>query len=343
MREARIEVFGRVQGVGFRRNVKKIADNLGLRGIVMNLGNGGALINVQGDRKIIEEFAQKIRGNPGFARVEDADIIWSDVVNKYDGFRILSESNIIFDKLKSILNLFKRAFIKRAKIARIPKHIVIIPDGNRRWARHRNLEPHFGHYKSGSYISMESLLKEARKLGVKCFSIWGFSTENWKRSKEEREAIFDLIYGAIERFRKDARNDKIRFKHIGRKDRLPRKLINALEKIEKETKDNNDFVVQLCLDYGGKDEIVRAVNKILKSGKKEIDENEFSAYLDSVGADDPDLIIRTGGEKRLSGFMPFQSVYSELFFSDLYFPEFGALELRKIFQEYGNRFRRYGE
>lgn len=342
MKEARIEMQGRVQGVGFRSNIKKFADNSGLKGIVMNLGKGSVLINAQGNEKKINEFVEWLKTSPGFSKVEELSIVWSDVINKYNGFEIFSERNLIFDKLSGFLNLIRGIFERGAKIDKVPEHIAIIPDGNRRWARNRNLEPHFGHYKAGSYANMESLLKEAKKLGIKRVSIWGFSTENWKRSKEERDAIFDLIFGAVERFREDAEKNKIGFRHIGRKDRLPKKLINALDRIEKQTKEHNEFIVQLCLDYGGRDEIVRAVNKILKSGKKEIDENSFSEYLDSAGADDPDLIIRTGGEKRLSGFMPFQSTYAELYFSELYFPEFGALELRKVVRGYGKRIRRFG-
>jgi len=129
---------------------------------------------------------------------------------------------------------------------------------------------------------------------------------------------------------------------LGRKDRLPRKLVKALRKLEEETHDYSDFNVQLCLDYGGRDEIIRAVNKMLKSGVKKVDEKMFSDNLDSAGIPDPDLIIRTSGEKRLSGLLPFQSVYAELYFSDSYFPDFDALELRKAVKSFGNRVRRFG-
>ena len=342
MKEARIEVYGRVQGVGFRRKINKFANILRLKGSVLNLSNGGILIVVQGSERSINDMVLWLKKSPGFSKVESVDVNWNGIAKKYKEFRIMREGNFIFDTLKGSFNLFRRVFFRDEKIENIPRHVVIIPDGNRRWARYRGLEPHFGHYKAGSYVSIESLFKEAKKLGVGCISIWGFSTENWKRNVEERKALFDLILNGIARFRKDAGENKIRFRHVGRKDRLPKKLISALERLEHETSEYNDFTVQLCLDYGGRDEIVRAVNKILKSGKKEIGEEEFGDFLDTKGVSDPDLIIRTSGEKRISGMMPFQAAYAELYFSKIFFPEFGAQELRLAVKEYSKRCRRFG-
>jgi undecaprenyl diphosphate synthase len=151
-------------------------------------------------------------------------------------------------------------------------------------------------------------------LGVKYLSVWGFSTENWKRDKKERDALFDIILKDIQSFRKDEEKNKIRMIHYGRKDRIPEALRKEIEMLEKETGKNTKITLILCIDYGGRDEIVRAVNKILKSGKKEVNEKEFSEYLDTKGIREPDLVIRTAGELRTSGFMPFQSAYAELYF-----------------------------
>ena len=119
-------------------------------------------------------------------------------------------------------------------------------------------------------------------------------------------------------------------------------MIDEIEKLEDETKKFDSFNVNLCLDYGGRDEIVRVMNKILKSGKKEINENDFAEYLDSAGIPEPDLIIRTSGENRTSGFMPFQAAYAELYFADVHFPDFDAGELKKAISEFGKRKRRFG-
>lgn len=224
----------------------------------------------------------------------------------------------------------------------MPMHVSIIPDGNRRWAREKGLVASEGHRKSGSYEHIRVLFDEARRLGIKYLSFWGFSTENWKREKKEIEEIFRLVLKAIEQWRDDAHENKIRFRHFGRKDRLPKNLVSEIEKLEKETEKYSDFNVCICLDYGGRDEIVRAVNKILGSGMKKIDEKEFAKYLDSFDVPDPDLIIRTSAEYRTSGFMPFQSAYSEWYFADVHFPDFDACELRKSVEEFSKRKRNLG-
>ncbi|MEM4271472.1 MAG: polyprenyl diphosphate synthase [Candidatus Pacearchaeota archaeon] len=227
---------------------------------------------------------------------------------------------------------------------RVPLHIAVIPDGNRRWAKEQGFVASKGYSRGGDYEHLKSLVNEARRLGTKYFSFWGFSTENWARGESEKNEIFKLVLRNIEKFRKDALENNLRFRHIGRKDRLPENILSELEKLEKETEKFSDFNVLLCLDYGGRDEIVRAVRKIIseKISLSEINEKKFSSYLDTKDIPDVDLIIRTAGEKRLSGFMPFQSTYSELYFSEKFFPEFGADDLRKAIEEYGKRKRNFG-
>lgn len=344
MKEARIEVKGRVQGIHFRKKIKYYAESVGIKGSVMNLADGRVLIIAQGERDQINGFIDWLRDSPGFSKVEDLDAAWNEIDNSSDDFKIIREGNFFVDKLKSMARLLKRFIGLKGdqNLGSIPKHVAVIPDGNRRWAKFRGLAPQFGHYRAGSYSNIESLLKEAKRIGVKYISIWGFSTENWRRSKTEKKAIFDLLLGGVERFMKFAKENKMRFRHIGRKDRLPKNLIKALERLEKETKVYTDFEVLLCLDYGGRDEIIRAVNKMLNKKIKKINEEKFSEYLDTNESADPDLVIRTSGEHRLSGFMPFQAVYAEIYFSNVYFPDFGIEELRKAIAEYGRRQRRFG-
>jgi len=225
---------------------------------------------------------------------------------------------------------------------KIPLHVAIIPDGNRRWARKKGLISTVGHEKSTKYENIISLFDEAKKLKIKYVSIWGFSTENWKRSKTEIKIIFQLILKVLKKLEKDAHKNKIRFRFFGRRDRIPKNLLSELKKLEKETKKYKDFNVQFFFDYGGRDEIIRAINKILNDKKKKIDEKSFEMYLDSSGIPGPDLIIRTSGEKRISGFMPFQSAYAELYFLEKNFPDFGKKDLRKAINEFGKRKRRFG-
>ncbi len=342
MEEVEINVFGRVQGIGFRQTAKQIADELGLKGYVLNQDDGSVTIVAQGKKEELNNFISQIRASPGFSNIEGMSYNFREAKEKYPDFEIMKEGGFISDQLNSFVNLGKQIVGIKKGSGKIPNHVAIIPDGNRRWAREQGKEPSFGHYTAGSYEHLMSIFKEAQKMKIKYLSIWGFSTENWNRNSAEIKAIFDMIFENVDNFRKDAHKDKIRFRHFGRKDRLPAKLADALENLEEETKNYDDFNVQICLDYGGRDEIIRAVNKMIKSGVKKINEKEFSSYLDTRGIPDVDLIIRTAGEKRISGLMPYQGVYAELYFCNKYFPDFGARDLRKAIKSFGKRVRRFG-
>lgn len=344
MKQLELEIYGRVQGIRFRSKIRKFANLNMIKGFVMNRDDGSMLLVAQGKDENLQNLISWINSNPGLSKIENLDEKWKEMNETYDDFRIISEENFFVDKTKSIWNLMKYYLVnKGGAVDKIPAHIAIIPDGNRRWAKQRGLSGRFGHYKASSYNNLESLFNEARNLGAKYVSIWAFSTENWSRDKNEIKAIFDVVIGGVDRFLKDATKNKIRFRHFGRKDRIPKELASKLEKLEKETEIYSDFNVQLCLDYGGRDELLRAVNSILKSDRKKVEEKEFSEFLDTKEVPDVDLVIRTSGEHRTSGFMPFQSVYAELYFADVFFPEFDAEELRKAIEEYSRRQRRFGK
>ncbi len=338
--EVEIELSGRVQGVNVRNMVKKYADSLNLRGYAMNRKEGSVLIIAQGESEKLHNLILWIKNSPGLSKVEDINYFWKKPLARYSAFDVIREDNYMIDKAKSLVNLGKSLIINNKK--NVPGHVLIIPDGNRRWARERGLSASFGHYTSASNERIMELFLEAKRLGVKYLSLWGFSTENWKRDEKEIKAIFNLILKKIDKLKEEAHKHRIRFKHLGRKDRLPRDLMKKLKELERETENYNDLNVQLLLDYGGRDEIIRAVNKILNAKIRKIDESIFISYLDSKDIPDPDLIIRTSGEQRTSGAMPFQATYSELYFADVYFPEFGAEELRKAIRSFSERVRRFG-
>jgi len=233
--------------------------------------------------------------------------------------------------------------MNQTKEKSIPIHVALIPDGNRRWAKSKGLKASYGHIKGGDYEHLKNLILESKRLGVKYLSMWAFSTENWSRPEAEREVIFKLILGLIRKLREDVLKHKIRLRFIGRRDRLPKVVISELLDLEKETKNSKDFNIVLCLDYGGRDEILRAINKVIKSRIKKIDEKKFSKFLDTSEIPDVDLIIRTAGEKRASGFMPFQAVYSEFYFSKLYFPDFDKRELGRAVKDFEKRKRNFGK
>ncbi len=221
---------------------------------------------------------------------------------------------------------------------KIPNHVAIIADGNRRWAKERNLPAFEGHRRG--FENIKVLSKKAKALGIKVITFWVFSTENWKRATDEVGYLMNLAERVIDSQIKDAKEEETRIVHIGRKDRLPEKLRIKMEKAENETKQFTKYYFVMALDYGGHDEIERAVKKM-----KDVQTEKIDDYLDThiLPYPNPDLIIRTSGEERLSGFMTWQSAYSEYSFSPLYFPDFGPEALEKSILEYGERKRRFGK
>ncbi|MEK6899256.1 MAG: polyprenyl diphosphate synthase [Nanoarchaeota archaeon] len=336
--ELKIDIFGRVQGVGFRQFVKKVADSFGIGGFVRNRQDGSVFVVAQGSRKELQKFLVEVQKGPLFSKISGFSYAWRKKSNSYNEFLIAVDSGFIKDQKSSFTNL-GRFFLQRKNL---PLHVAIIPDGNRRWAKEKGFLSSKGHEKAIEEDNLMALFKEARELGVKYVSLWGFSTENWKRDKEEVDYLFDLFRKNIEQIKVSFMKEKIRFRHLGRKDRLPRDIISSVEELERETRDFSDFNVQFCLDYGGRDELARAINKMLKSGIGEIDESKISSFLDTDEIPDPDLIIRTSGEQRTSGFMPFQGAYAELYFSELYFPDFGPTQLKEAVEEFVRRKRNFG-
>lgn len=225
----------------------------------------------------------------------------------------------------------------------VPQHVVIIPDGNRRWAKKHGLEPIDGH-KKGLDSAMQ-VVRGSRNLGVKVLTLWGFSTENWQRSKREVGYLMRIYTVFFKKHLQELVREEVRFKWLGRRDRVPAKLREVLEKVEKATAKNNKYFLNICIDYGGHDEIVRAVKKVLKRGVKasQLTEEMITKNLDTAGVPDPDLLIRTSGEKRTSGILPWQTAYTELFFSKLFFPDFSMVELKRALADYSQRQRRYGQ
>lgn len=233
-----------------------------------------------------------------------------------------------------------------------PKHVAIIPDGNRRWAKEKGRPAIEGH-RYAAQTTFPNLVNELARLGIKYFTFWALSTENLTgRSKAELNNLFSLMRYFLKNKLKEFKKKEIKFKAIGNLAKLPEDLQKEILKITKDTEGNKKMTVILGLNYGGRDEIIRSISKIKDSAfvktsvgkqKSRITKEMISENLDTAGIPDPDLIIRTGGEKRLSGFMLWQNEYSELYFSDLYFPDFSAKELEKSIKNYSQRQRRFGK
>jgi len=215
----------------------------------------------------------------------------------------------------------------------IPTHIAIIMDGNRRWAKEHHLSPLTGHQKVADEV-LEPLVEHAAKRGVKFITFWAFSTENWKRNKAEVEGIMRIFRYVIRKRWARLHEKGVRVRVIGDLSKFAPDIQQSLHDVMEQTKNNKKITAVFALNYGGRDEIRRAVQK---SG------NSFEEYLDTMGIPDPDMIIRTSGEQRLSGFLPWQGVYSELYFPKFHMPDFTPKRLDEALEEYASRKRRYGK
>lgn len=227
---------------------------------------------------------------------------------------------------------------------KLPQHVAIIMDGNRRWARKAGLAAIGGH----NYVVdevIEPIVDRCIELGISYITLWVFSTENFNRDKREVKGLMKLFRKALGRKVEDLYKKGAKLKMIGDLSRFPNDIEDMARDWMEISKDNMKITVTFALNYGGRDEIVRAAQKIVSQNNgenKKIDEAQFSLHLDTVGMPDVDLLIRPGGEKRLSGFMMWQSVYAELYFTDVLMPEFTIEEFDKALVEYGRRDRRFG-
>ncbi|MCD6410691.1 isoprenyl transferase [bacterium] len=226
----------------------------------------------------------------------------------------------------------------------IPQHLGIIIDGNRRWAKKRNLPTFFGHKKG--LDNLRKISSYAFKKGVRYLTIFAFSTENWKRDKKEVDYLMRLLKNAFsKKYIEELTENEVKVNFIGQIKRLPKELQQKIKEVENITKRNKKHVFNIALSYGGRADIVEAVKKIVKKriDVKEIDEELFSKFLWTRGMPDPDLVIRTGDEKRVSNFLIWQMAYSELYFSKKFWPEFSKKDLDNAFLDYTRRQRRFGK
>jgi undecaprenyl diphosphate synthase len=226
----------------------------------------------------------------------------------------------------------------------IPQHIGIIMDGNRRWAKKRGLTAMQGHEAGAK--ALVKIVEHCLDLGVKTLTIYALSTENWrKRAKKEVEGLFNLLTKIAKEKSKEYKKKGIKVAVLGEFQAFPRKVVRAIKEILKIVKEHERLKVNIALNYGGRDEILMAVKKIIGEGvsPRKLNEEMFSKFLYTNGEPDPDLIIRTGGEIRLSNFLLWQMSYSELYFTDVLWPDFGPKELEKAIAEYQRRQRRFGE
>jgi undecaprenyl diphosphate synthase len=224
-----------------------------------------------------------------------------------------------------------------------PQHVAIIMDGNGRWAKKRGLPRLAGHNAGGENI--RPVVKIFASYGVKYLTLYMFSTENWNRSRIEVAGLLNLLAKKIDQETQAFHQENIRLVHLGRLDRLSQKLVEKVKAAVELTKNNTGLTVCLAFDYGGRDEIVQAARRIASAdiSGNNIDESVFARYLYNADIPDPDLIIRTGGESRLSNFLLWQAAYSELYFTPVLWPDFGHKDVEEALSEYKHHQRRFGK
>ena len=228
----------------------------------------------------------------------------------------------------------------------IPNHVAIILDGNGRWAKKKGMPRTYGHVKGCE--NLEKICSVAKELGVKYLTVYAFSTENWKRSKEEVDALMKLFRNYMKKCIKISRDNKMQVRVIGDPTGFDPDLQEKIKELEEYSSQYDELYFQIALNYGSRDEIKRAVQKMAEDVKaeklnpEEISEQTISDYLDTKGLPDPDLLIRTSGEERLSNFLMWQLAYTEFYFTDVAWPDFNKAEFEKAIAKYNQRDRRFG-
>lgn len=221
---------------------------------------------------------------------------------------------------------------------KIPTHIAFIMDGNGRWAKAKKLPRSEGHEEGAR--SVKEITETAKKIGIKYITLYAFSTENWSRSPSEISALMELLNKTLDNYEKE-KDSGVRLIVSGRRDRLPANTLKKLDEVIKSTAHNKQLTVNLALNYGARQEITDAVNRLISQGKTKITESDISTNLYNT-IPDPDLIIRTSGEERLSNFLLWQAAYSEFYFTDTLWPDFKEPQFMQAIEEYSRRERRFG-
>jgi undecaprenyl diphosphate synthase len=229
------------------------------------------------------------------------------------------------------------------KIAHVPTHVAIIMDGNGRWAQERGLPRVSGH-RAGT-DNLREVIEASVEFGIKFLTIYAFSTENWKRPKEEIQGLMRIFRTMLDRELQNLHENGVQLRHFGRLDRIDEALKRKVREAIELTKENEKLILNIAFNYGGRDEIIQAVKNLIDDGHAadEVSEDLIGKYLYSANCPDPDLIIRTSGEYRCSNFLIWQGAYSEWYFTPTYWPDFGREDLHQALQVFSQRDRRYGE
>lgn len=229
----------------------------------------------------------------------------------------------------------------------VPQHIAIILDGNGRWAKAKGMPRNYGHAQGSKNV--ERICETAYKMGVKYLTVYAFSTENWNRPQSEVDALMGLLRNYMKTCLKTAEKNRMKVRVIGDKTGLDEDIRTRIEELEEASKNNDGLNFQIAINYGSRDEMLRAMKKMIRDCEEgrlraeDVTEERFGRYLDTCGIPDPDLLIRTSGEQRISNYLLWQLAYTEFYFTDVLWPDFSKKELEKAIEQYNSRDRRYGK
>ncbi len=229
--------------------------------------------------------------------------------------------------------------LKEGEKTPVLRHVAFIMDGNGRWAKKRHLPREFGHKKGAK--NFQNIIDHCAKIGIRYVTVYAFSTENWRRPQKEIDAIMSLLSEYLDMVETDSKTKDIQFVFLGDKTPLPEELRGRMQKVEEETR-GRKFMLNIAINYGGRDDILHACNKLLEAGKQKVSEEDFSRALYTAHAPNPDLVIRTGGDCRISNFLLWESAYAEYYFTATLWPDFSSKELDQTINAFSARHRRYG-
>lgn len=247
----------------------------------------------------------------------------------------------------SAFGLLRQKIRKGMQDMKIPNHVAIILDGNGRWAKSKGMPRTYGHTTGAKNV--EKIAEAAGNMGIRYLTLYAFSTENWNRPPEEVKALMNLLDSYLKNCIQKAKKNNMAVRVLGDISRLDERMQEKIQKLEESSADYDGLHLQIAINYGSRDEIVRAIRKLgrdVEAGKiapDQISEETFSSYLDTAGLPDPDLLIRTSGEERLSNFLLWQLAYAEFYFTDVPWPDFHEEDLRRAVEAYNQRDRRYGK
>lgn len=329
-----VRIKGKVQGVFFRDFIKSFCDKHKIVGYVRNEKDKSLFIHAEHTKHILLKLIEQCNIGPQKSKISDIEINWMSPTGVYEDFKKITDLGEVINYVKSRLTDNETHDVLEGKKLKIPKHIAIIPEGTQQWANNRKLDHLKGYLVTNQAIS--ELLPTFMDLKVRFLTILCFSSLDWKLPTQQLKLHIEVIEKWILSLLPILKQNRIKLTTFGRKDRIPKTFFEILNKVEKETKNNNKLILNLGIDISGHDEILQAINKLISSKLPTVDEKTLSKYMNNDEIPNPDLLIITGGRKSLNNFMCWKICNSFINFTDKNFPDYTPDDLKLAILEYSN-------